>query len=1207
MKKKCLSLLLAGIMVFSSLSTVMAVEDETYDSFIEADFSSVSEPADDEPGQESVGALMQEMEADFAEAAAPDLIEDTGTDSAQDAGTDIVQDAADDSGQDVADDSVQGTADDSGQDAAAGSAEASAEDIAQDFDEGQAEDAAQDQTQDIVPEQAADPEPAQAAVEEFTSGTEEAAAAAGTDQSVQDEDGLFVSALPEEDLDLVAAAGGETHYDFPFSDRVLLPWWGHYIDGQLHGWHYDDDHPDGIEFQVPVSDVQLKQDESNPSFELIKTDDGWQIDALPTQGTAVVTMVYKSYDTGKNEKYSAKFTVGTDVYEVNVDSEDGNFRLLPGEQMTLTAQAVWRRFDPERQQHYDGDVSSLGFTWKWVLDPEFKNFVSLKQDAKDPSRAVVTAKSTDGWQEAWIQAQMVKGNTVLGTGDFRLDVAEGGYMNLSPARLDEKTANIRPGQSFEVNPFLTEYWVEGSGISSEVIKHARFAVRYDENYLEVKNAVTGKTVKPDETVETDGTTGKDVRLTITRKIPFDFDFEIVAEHKIVDENRWDECDSRGYHMYGLDTGIWFEGNLNQWGNLDLFDEGTQELVLNTENLEGTEYTLKWSVGRHNEKDDSISPVTGFYQISGDRITMDGEKAWNIFEGNGFLIRVLAMAGDEQISRTDIWVQTRNSFRDYGFPRDNVLLPYWGHDIGYELPVYVEDAAHPNGEELRLQITDVKVANENSAKPAVTVKKEDGYWHLEATENYGKAVVTMTYIDLDGSKKTHSYTLYVDTDHYDIWVDWKGQTNNLLRGSSLTVEARMNHFKDTQTDEGHVQDSSRNLTFKWEIMPDSKALVSGKVDAADSSRYTITAKNETGRAQIHLIGYDLDNNGKRVEVADTFFDVMIHDGYTELLPQQIDGESIPGGGTIKITPSYTEYHIDENGKVQSQKMDNVRYIWEYDPDYIEIKDSKGKTVGYNANGEYNHTDASAGGNATFTIKKKKHFEDYTYITLRIERKERGEWMMDGWAARYEISGHNRKEEVLQKATATKPLITHYVCDDCGQELSGPIYGDALHEVKTTAITVSSTKVSVKVGKSVTLKPTVTPADSTQAISFSSSDKKVATVSKKGVVKGIKAGTAKITIKSGSKKVVVTVTVKKAVVKTTKITVPSKKITVKKGKKVTLKPVLTPANSTQGITYSTSNKKVATVSKKGVVKGVKAGTAKITIKSGSKKVVVTVTVK
>ena len=48
--------------------------------------------------------------------------------------------------------------------------------------------------------------------------------------------------------------------------------------------------------------------------------------------------------------------------------------------------------------------------------------------------------------------------------------------------------------------------------------------------------------------------------------------------------------------------------------------------------------------------------------------------------------------------------------------------------------------------------------------------------------------------------------------------------------------------------------------------------------------------------------------------------------------------------------------------------------------------------------------------------------------------------------------------------------------------------------------------------------------------------------------------------------------------------------------TLKPKLSYTEKADKVTYKSSNKKIATVSKKGVIKGKKKGTATITIKSG-----------
>jgi uncharacterized protein YjdB len=55
------------------------------------------------------------------------------------------------------------------------------------------------------------------------------------------------------------------------------------------------------------------------------------------------------------------------------------------------------------------------------------------------------------------------------------------------------------------------------------------------------------------------------------------------------------------------------------------------------------------------------------------------------------------------------------------------------------------------------------------------------------------------------------------------------------------------------------------------------------------------------------------------------------------------------------------------------------------------------------------------------------------------------------------------------------------------------------------------------------------------------------------------------------------------------------------------VLKPLTSQQKLTYTSSNKKVVTVSSKGVVKAKKSGKVTITVKSGSKKVKIKVTVK
>ena len=161
------------------------------------------------------------------------------------------------------------------------------------------------------------------------------------------------------------------------------------------------------------------------------------------------------------------------------------------------------------------------------------------------------------------------------------------------------------------------------------------------------------------------------------------------------------------------------------------------------------------------------------------------------------------------------------------------------------------------------------------------------------------------------------------------------------------------------------------------------------------------------------------------------------------------------------------------------------------------------------------------------------------------------------------------------------------------------------VKTTGITVNSRNVTLKAKAGFQIQATRNPETSQQAISYSTSNKKVATVTKKGYIKGVKAGKATITVKSGSKKVKINVIVEG--VKTTGLTANKTEITLKKKKSFAWKVKKVPTNSSEDITYSTSNKKVATVNKNGKISAKKAGTATITAKSGNQKITIKVTVK
>lgn len=157
------------------------------------------------------------------------------------------------------------------------------------------------------------------------------------------------------------------------------------------------------------------------------------------------------------------------------------------------------------------------------------------------------------------------------------------------------------------------------------------------------------------------------------------------------------------------------------------------------------------------------------------------------------------------------------------------------------------------------------------------------------------------------------------------------------------------------------------------------------------------------------------------------------------------------------------------------------------------------------------------------------------------------------------------------------------------------------VAVSGVALNRKVATVNVGKKVTVKATVTPANAdNKTLVWTSSNTKIATVSN-GVVKGVKAGRVIITAKTtddSNISATCTVTVKQPV---TRISL-SKKATMYTGKKLTLKAKVNPANaSNKALTWKSSNTKIAKVASNGVVTGVKAGTVKITAtaKDGSRK--------
>ena len=146
---------------------------------------------------------------------------------------------------------------------------------------------------------------------------------------------------------------------------------------------------------------------------------------------------------------------------------------------------------------------------------------------------------------------------------------------------------------------------------------------------------------------------------------------------------------------------------------------------------------------------------------------------------------------------------------------------------------------------------------------------------------------------------------------------------------------------------------------------------------------------------------------------------------------------------------------------------------------------------------------------------------------------------------------------------------------------------------TGITLNQTTATVAMGSTLTLTPTVLPADAgDKTVTWSSSNTAVAIVNNSGVVTPVSNGTATITAttQDGGRTASCAVTVTTSV---TGITLDQTTATVAMGNTLTLTPTVLPATATnKTVTWSSSNTSVATVNSSGVVTPVSNGTATIT---------------
>ena len=238
-------------------------------------------------------------------------------------------------------------------------------------------------------------------------------------------------------------------------------------------------------------------------------------------------------------------------------------------------------------------------------------------------------------------------------------------------------------------------------------------------------------------------------------------------------------------------------------------------------------------------------------------------------------------------------------------------------------------------------------------------------------------------------------------------------------------------------------------------------------------------------------------------------------------------------------------------------------------------------------EVNATDANI-------VKPEAGEADTTALKAAVEKAEalkEADYTADSWKAmQLELQ---EAKDLLAKEKPTQAEV-----DEATTHLNAAVEALVKADTKVT-VTLNKKTATVYKGKTTTLKATVTGTAAAK-VTFTSSNPKVAAVNKTtGKVTAKAKGSAVITAKCGDVKVTCKVTVKNPT-----LTLSKTSVSVKVGKTIKITAKAAPSGK---VTYKSGNKKIATVSSKGTIKGIKKGTAKITVTCNGVTKTVKVTVK
>ena len=518
------------------------------------------------------------------------------------------------------------------------------------------------------------------------------------------------------------------------------------------------------------------------------------------------------------------------------------------------------------------------------------------------------------------------------------------------------------------------------------------------------------------------------------------------------------------------------------------------------------------------------------------------------------------------------------------------------------------------------------------------RSENGDWHYITRHHY--ELTSLISNDYDNGHNDDSE----EKSSYRLVYDYQDTTGNgaMLPNSQMTATT---YLEDKTKDYQRVDD------YKLEILEQSK-LADISV-SADGKKLVIKSGNKTGQGCCYISVQIPDGKGGYREAfrKDIWFEVsefmLLPENLTDKngkllnpavgesinlanlkvkLVQYINGKGDPveiTGNDIKIV--VMSWKDTESGKLQYDYDDEAWNMQKVSGQELPIMTRKSddntrlalSAMRKNKNGEWERLvrkHFEIGENSS------KHSHSWKAVkTVQATCTSKGSrtdkcTSCDGVRTVTLPAKHTAVKDAAVAATVFKAGKTEGShCKVCGKVLRKQA---SVAKLKPT-ISLTASSLKMKAGQSTTVFKAAGLAKGdyvTKVTSGNTGIVKVSSVTKKGTFRltaGKKAGSTTVKVILASKKSAsFKVTVQRGVVKTSKITVSTKSVTLKKGttyRKLASSVKVTPVTSQEKVTYTSSNKKIVTVTSGGVIKGLKKGNATITIRSGSKRTTCKVTVK